>query len=69
MREQISEPRKFVEPWQSSFIDPKSHPELAQKMIPCELLNNLAVLLIEDEQFEAAAEILKEAAQNCETLL
>ena len=39
------QPSKFMAKWPSSFEKASDHSELAQKMIPPELLNNLAVLL------------------------
>ena len=49
MRDEISAEKrsKFMSFWPSSFTDPKAHIELCQSMIPPELLNNLAVLLME----------------------
>lgn len=38
-------------------------------MVPVELLNNLAVLMLEADRQDEAEPILKEARQNCEVLL
>jgi hypothetical protein len=37
-------------------------------MVPPELLNNLAVLLIESKKNAEAKKVLEEALRNCETL-
>lgn len=49
MREEISRDKrsKFIGKWPSSATDPSAYLDLAQTMIPPELLNNYAVLLIE----------------------
>lgn len=56
IREQISadDKSKFVEQWQSSYINAQAHLDLAQSMVPVELLNNLAVLMIESGETNQA---------------
>lgn len=38
-------------------------------MVPCELLNNVAVLLLEIGETEQAQEVLVEAKSNCDQLI
>jgi tetratricopeptide (TPR) repeat protein len=70
MRDEIQNERgsKHIGKWPSSFTDPLAHIELCQSMIPPELLNNLAVLLMEINKNSEAKKLLEEALQNCETL-
>jgi tetratricopeptide (TPR) repeat protein len=71
MREEIGcdKSNRFIEEWPSSFSDPTSHLELSKSMIPPELLNNLAVLLMQANKNGEAKATLEEALKNCDTLL
>jgi hypothetical protein len=53
MKEELAkeQPSSFLTPWFSSCEDPNSHLELARTMVPPELLNNTAVLLMEAERY------------------
>jgi len=59
---------KFMARWPSSFESPQAHQELAQKMIPPEVLNNLAVLLTQEDRDAEALQLYEEARANCERL-
>lgn len=52
----------FVDAWQSSFAEATALPELAASMVPPELLNNVAVLLLEVKRPVEAEVYLREAA-------
>lgn len=58
---------KFLGPWASSFTNPSLQLDLAQTMVPPELLNNYAVLLIETGKIAEAKRVLEEALANCES--
>jgi hypothetical protein len=58
-----------VEKWKSSLIDENALDQITQKMVPPELLNNLAVLQLENGNLNDAKTLLSEALLNCETLL
>jgi hypothetical protein len=58
-----------VEKWKSSLIDENALDQITQKMVPPELLNNLAVLQLENGNLTDAKTLLSEALLNCETLL
>jgi hypothetical protein len=58
-----------VEKWKSSLIDENALDQITQKIVPPELLNNLAVLQLENGNLNDAKTLLSEALLNCETLL
>jgi tetratricopeptide (TPR) repeat protein len=70
IRDEIASPKKskFQAQWPSSFTDASAHIELTQTMVPPELLNNYAVLLMDAKKHADAKKILEEALANCETL-
>ena len=49
MRDELAAPKKskFRGLWPSSFTEPSAHIELTQTMVPPDLLNNYAVLLMD----------------------
>jgi Flp pilus assembly protein TadD len=51
------------------MIDENAQEQIAQQIIPPELLNNLAVLQLEAGNLADAKVLLTEALQNCEILL
>ena len=55
--------------WPSSFIDPCSELDLAQSMLPPEVLNNYAVLMLRDKRLDEAVSSFNEALVNVEKLL
>jgi hypothetical protein len=59
----------FLTPWFSSCEDPNAHLEVARKMVPPELLNNTAVLLMEADRFDEALLHLEEARENCNRMM
>lgn len=70
MRDEIAKEKrsKFIGKWPSSATDPSSLLSLAQTMVPPELLNNFAVLLMEANKHTEAKKVLEEAVKNCEQL-
>lgn len=62
-------PSKYIEKWPGSFTDPWAHSELCKGMIPAELLNNVAVLMLESKRNDEAAVVLEEALANCDKML
>ena len=51
------------------MIDENAQEQIAQQIVPPELLNNLAVLQLEAGNLADAKVLLTEALQNCEILL
>ena len=50
------------------MIDENAQEQIAQQIVPPELLNNLAVLQLEAGNLADAKVLLTEALQNCEIL-
>lgn len=51
------------------MIDENAQEQIAQQIVPPELLNNLSVLQLEAGNLADAKVLLTEALQNCEILL
>ena len=69
MRENLTTEKRFMKKWPSSFIDPSEKQDIAQTMLPPELLNNYAVLMQREKRSDEAVKILSEALSNIEKLL
>lgn len=71
MKEELAKdhPSHFLTPWFSSCEDPNAHLDVARKMVPPELLNNTAVLLMEADRFSEALSHLEEAKANCAKMM